>query len=459
MSSHRRVLVVGGVAAGMSAASQVKRRKPNVEVVVFERGPYISYGACGMPYNIEDEARELEDLVVLTPERARNDRGIDVRLRHEAVGLDLDSRMLLVKNLETGDQTEELFDALVLATGASAIRLPLRGMDLPGVVILRELTDGALLKRLLEHEPKRAIVLGAGYVSMEMCHVLTERGLKVQILKKRPRVLRGWAEETVALVVEELQKHGVEIHTGMNITGAEAGADGNVAAVTTDQGPYPTDLVLQAVGVRPNVKLALEAGLRIGETGAIWVNQYQQTSHPSVWAAGDCAEAYHRVLRKNAWIPLGTTANKQGRIAGANIAGAATKFAGIAGTSGFVVFDLEVARSGISSEQAVAEGFEPTSVTIRQRSRAHGYPGGTPIQVTLIADGPSGLLLGGEVVGQEGAALRANVLATALASHMSVSELQGLDLAYAPPFAPVWDPLLVAANQLAKKVQAQEIKP
>ena len=209
-----------------------------------------------------------------------------------------------------------------------------------------------------------------------------------------------------------------------------------------------------ATGVRPNTELASAAGLRIGKTGAIWVNQRQQTTHEQVWSAGDCAEAYHRILRRNDWIPLGTTANKQGRIAGANIAGAPQQFRGIVGTCGFKVFDLEIARTGIGEVEAKTEGFDPVAVTIRQRSRAHGYPGGVPVQVHLVADRETGLLLGAEITGTEGAALRVNAVATALAAHMTVADLQNLDLVYAPPFAPVWDPVLVAANQIIKKVDS-----
>jgi len=318
--------------------------------------------------------------------------------------------------------------------------------------VLRELGDGAAIKKILEDEPRKAVIVGAGYIGMEMAHVLSVRGLEVTMLEKLPQLLPGWREETVAVVAETLSSHGVDFHTGANVEGAEAGPDGRVAAVSTDGGRYDADLVLVAVGARPNVELAASAGLRIGDTGAIWVNQHQQTSHETVWSAGDCAEAYHRILRRNAWIPLGTTANKQGRIAGANVLGAGQRFRGIVGTAGFVVFDLEVGRTGIGEEEAAAEGFDPVAVTIRQSSRAHGYPGGVPIQVHLVADRETGLLLGGELVGREGAALRVNTLATALAAHMTVADLQNLDLIYAPPFASVWDPVLVAANQLIKKV-------
>jgi len=435
----------------MSAASQVRRRLPSAEVVVFERGPYISYGACGMPYNIEDPDRSMDDLVVLTAEQARSQRGIDLRLHHDVHGIDLGRQLLSVRDLGTDREAHEPFDALVLATGARATRPPLPGAQLPGVLVLRELTDGERFKRELEGTVHRVAVIGAGYIGLEMAHVLTARGLEVTLIEMMPQILPGWHADTVATVHDTLTRQGVDVRTGITVTALEAGSEGRVATVATDDGPIATDLVLLAVGVRPNVSLALEAGLKVGDTGALWVNQYQQTSHPQVWAAGDCAEAYHRVLRRNAWIPLGTTANKQGRVAGANAVGANERFRGIVGTAGFVTFDLEVARTGLAMEQARAEGFDPVEVTIRQRSRGHAFPDGAPIQVHLVADGPTGLLLGGELVAREGAALRVNVLASALATHQTVADLQGLDLVYAPPFAPVWDPLLVAANKLAKK--------
>jgi NADPH-dependent 2,4-dienoyl-CoA reductase/sulfur reductase-like enzyme len=280
-----------------------------------------------------------------------------------------------------------------------------------------------------------------------------ELGLAVTVVEREAQVLPGWHPATVTSVMETLQRRGVRVITSAAVERAEPapGSTDRVGSITTAEGSIETDLVLVATGVRPEAGLAEAAGLRTGPSGAIWVNQYLQTSCSSIWAAGDCAEAYHRLLRKNSWVPLGTTANKQGRIAGANATGAKERFRGIVGTAGFVVFDLEVARTGLSEEVALAEGFEPVSVTVKQRSRAHGLAGGVPIQVTLVADRPTGILLGAEICGREGAALRINVLATALALPMTVADLQGLDLVYAPPFAPVWDPILVAANQLIKK--------
>jgi NADPH-dependent 2,4-dienoyl-CoA reductase/sulfur reductase-like enzyme len=453
MAPPERVLVVGGVAAGMSAASQIKRRHPKTKVTVFEKGDYISYGACGMPYNIEDPERQIEDLVVLTPEQARTKRGIGLCLRHEAVALDPGQRTLTVRDLDAGEERQESYDALVLATGARAVRLPLEGFDAPGVTVLRDLPDGAAVRELLDGGAKQAVIIGAGYIGMEMAHVLRARGLHVTVLEKQAQLLPGWHPDTVKVVEETLAAHDVDFHTGAAVESANTGKHDQVTSVATDQGRFKADLVIVAAGVRPNAELAARAGLRIGDSGAIWVNQKQETSDPAVWAAGDCAEAYHRLLRRNAWIPLGTTANKQGRVAGANVLGAEQRFRGIVGTAGFVVFDLEVARTGIGEAEAAAEGFDPVAVTIRQRSRAHGYPDGVPVQVHLVADRETGLLLGGELVGREGAALRVNTLASALAAHMTVTELQNLDLVYAPPFASVWDPVLVAANQLIKKVE------
>ncbi len=450
--SSPKIVVVGGVAAGMSAASQAKRRRPEADVVVFERGDRISYGACGMPYNIEDPSRDIEDLVVLTPDQALK-RGIDLRLRHDVVALDTGRRVVTVRDLDAETEREEPYDALVIATGAHAIHLPLPGFDLPGICELRDLNDGRHIKDLIaEHAPSKAVIVGAGYIGMEMAHVLTELGLEITVLERLPQVIPGWDPSTVTRLMETLEEHGVTVHTSATVTGAQAGPDGRVTTVSTQNATFEADLVISAVGVRPQVGLASGAGLRLGDSGAIWVDQYQQTSDEHVWAAGDCCEAYHRVLRRNAWIPLGTTANKQGRIAGANVSGSQLLFGGIVGTAGFQVFDLEVARSGLGEAEARDEGFDPASVTIRQRSRAHGYPDGVPVQVTLIADRRTGIVLGGEIVGREGAALRSNILATALASHLTVSDVQNLDLVYAPAFAAVWDPVLVAANQLIKKV-------
>lgn len=450
----RKVVVIGGVAAGMSAASQAKRRQPELEVIVFEEGETISYGACGMPYNIGDPERDIDDLIVLTPEQAAG-RGIDLRTGHRVTGLDPASGKVHGVNLTERREFEESFDTLILATGARARRLELPGFGLPGVFRLRKLEHGRQIKAFIdEQRPKEVVLLGAGYLAMELSHMMRELGLEVTIVKKRPVILRGWSAPTVDLVVEELDRHGVTIRTGLEERGAVADADGRVEALETDQGRIPCQMILQAIGIEPRVDLAAEAGLRIGNTGAIWVDRTLETSAEGIRAAGDCAETYHAVLEDNAWAPLGTTANRQGRIAGANAAGLNLTFDGTAGTSGFKAFDLEISRTGINAETAEQRGWAPVSVTISQQSRAHAFPGSAPVHVTMIGDRDTGRFLGAEIVGREDAAMRINVLAAALRGRMTIEDIRGMDLVYSPPLAPVWDPILIAANQLIKKVRS-----
>lgn len=446
-----RIVVIGGVAAGMSAASQAKRRAPEAEVVVLERGPHVSYGACGMPYNLLDPARPIEDLVVITPERFRRERGIDVRTGHAATGIDVERRVVHGRDLASGRPYELHYDALVIATGARAVRPPLPGMELPGVFVLRELTDGAAMKRFLaEAAPRRAVIVGAGYVGMEMAEALRARGLEVTVLEKLEELLPGFARPLVDEVAAELGRHGVEAHTGLAVQ--EIRREGRGLVVATDRGAFPAELVLVSVGVRPNTALAQAAGIVLGASGAIAVDDAQRTSAPAVWAAGDCAEARHLVTARPAWIPLGTTANKQGKVAGANAAGADERFGGIVGSAAFKVFGLEVGRTGLGPADASRSGLDFVTATSTHRSRGHAYPGASTLTTVLVAERGSGRLLGAQLVGAEGVTGRVDVLATALTARMTVSDLEQLDLAYAPPLAPVYDPILVAAGVTAKEL-------
>jgi NADPH-dependent 2,4-dienoyl-CoA reductase/sulfur reductase-like enzyme len=454
MAGGPRVVVIGGVAAGMSAASQARRRRPDAEVVVLERGPHVSYGACGLPYNIEDPSRPIDDLVVITAERLRSERRIDVRTRHEALAIDTAARTVRVRDLSTGGQYTLPYDSLVIATGASASRPPLPGLDRPGVFVLRELTDGAAIKaHLAAARPARAVIVGAGYVGMEMAEALTRRGLEVTVLEKLGQVVPGYQPAIAQQVAEELARHGVRVETGLAVEAVERGPGSDPLSVRTDRGSFPAGLVLVSVGVRPNVALARAAGVALGETGAIRVDEGLRTSAPGVYAAGDCAEAMHLVSARPAWIPLGTTANKQGKVAGANAAGERERFAGIVGTAAFRVFDLEVARTGLGAAEARGLGLDAVAAPSTQVSRGHAYPGGTPVTTVLVAERGTGRLLGGQMAGREGVAKRIDVLAAALHARMTVDEVEGLDLSYAPPLAPVYDPVLVAATVARKDLR------
>lgn len=449
----QRIVVVGGVAAGMSAASQARRRATDAEVIVLERGRDVSYGACGMPYNLLEPARAMDDLVVITAERFREERGIDVRTRHEALAIDPARHVVRARDLAAGRQYELGYDALVLATGARAVRPPLPGLELPGVFVLRELSDGAAMKRFLaEAAPRRAVIIGAGYIGMEMAEALRGRGLEVSVLEKVDQLLPGFLPPVVGKVAAELERNGVAVETGVSVRAIARAERG--LTVETDRGARPADLVLVSVGVRPNVALAEAAQIALGPTGAIAVDDRLATSARDVWAAGDCAEATHLVTRRPAWIPLGTTANKQGKIAGANAVGADERFAGIVGSAAFKVFELEVARTGLTPAEASRAGLEVIAATATHRTRGHAYPGSKEVTIVLVATPGARRLVGAQLVGGEGVLGRVDVLATALTAGMTVDALEQLDLAYAPPLAPVYDPILVAAGVTAKALAA-----
>lgn len=448
-----RVVVIGGVAAGMSAASQVKRRDPGAEVVVLERGPDISYSACGMPYNIGDRRRGSEDLVIVTPEAARTERGVDVRTRHEAVAIEVGRKSVRVRDLASGGAESDLsFDQLVIATGASASRPPLPGLDLPGVFVLRELTDGAAIKAWLAATPVReAVIVGAGYIGLEMAEALRGLGLAVTVLEKLPTVLPGWAQPIVEEARKELVRAGVQVETGISVQGvSRAGED---LLVRTDRGEVRGQLVLISVGVRPNVALAKAAGVALGETGAIATDGELRTNLPFVFAAGDCVEVKNLVTGRPVWIPLGTTANKTGKIAGANAAGGHERFGGIVGSAGFKLFEQEVARTGIDLAEAKKLGLDAVAALSHHHTRGKNYPGDRPIVTVLFAERGSGRLLGAQSIGADAVAKRIDVFATALHARMTVAQIEDLDLTYAPPFAPVYDPILIAATVARKAVE------
>jgi NADPH-dependent 2,4-dienoyl-CoA reductase/sulfur reductase-like enzyme len=443
------MIVVGGVAAGMSAASQAKRRKKDLEVIVFERGPWVSYGACGMPYNIQDPQRPIEDLVVISAESFRKERGIDVRIHHAVKAVDVNKRSVTVSG-KNGEETHA-YDRLVMATGCRPVHPPFSGMEKDGVFLLHTLVQAEKIKTYLKDRPiRRAVVLGGGHIGLEMADVLTERGLSVTVIKRSEDVPSGYPKEISKLVRSELERHGVEFRAGARVLGFVG--DGRVEAVHTDAGDLPADLVLVATGVTPEVGLARDAGIRIGESGAIAVDDRMRTSAPGVFAAGDCADAYHILLRRGVFIPRGTTANKQGRIAGANAVGADERFRGVMGTSVTKVFDLAVGHTGLMDSEAAGAGFDPVAVVISARTRAHAYPGSRDICVRLVFERRTGRILGAQMAGGEGVAKRLDVLVAALHAGWTVEDLASLDLSYAPPFAPVWDPILVCANVARKKV-------
>jgi NADPH-dependent 2,4-dienoyl-CoA reductase/sulfur reductase-like enzyme len=448
----RPIISIGAVAAGTSAASQAKRRSPDREVVMLEKGPHVSYGACGMPYNILDPKRDIEDLVVIPVEGFVKKRKIDTRVRSEVLEIMPEKHSISVRDHREKNTYTMEYDKLILSTGAYAAMPDIPGHELEGVFKLRELTDGAAIKKyLIEKKPQRAVIIGAGYIALEMLEVFQAYGLEATAMKRRPDVPTGYEPEIGGRVKETLEKHNVNLITGVSLQGFN-GKSGRVDKVVTAQGEYPADLVLVATGVKPASELASRAGIEIGAAGAIKVNAKLETTVPDIYAAGDCAEHWHCVLEKPSFVPLGTTANKQGRIAGANAAGLNQEFKGIVATQVFRALDLEVARTGLGCSEAEEAGFNVEKVTVNHRSRAHAYPGSKTITVTFIFEKTTARLLGAQMAGEEGVSKRIDILAACLSNRNTIPDIAGLDLSYAPPFSPVWDPILVCANQAMKKV-------
>lgn len=421
-----RLVVVGGVAAGLSAASRARRVDASLEIVVLEKGGRISYGACGLPYFIEGRLHSIDDLTVHKPEFFECERHIRIRTKTEVSAIRHSSRELV---LSSGERLH--YDRLIWTAGAR----PARHSGDPRLFCLHTDEDALRLDRFLrEKNPRSAAVVGGGYIGLEMAGALRARGLEVTLIENGANLLHRDDAHLTARIVERLERSRVEVRLGEN-----AG----------DPRQLPHDLILWSAGLKPNVEIPADAGIALGRTGAIQTDDRMETSLRGVYAAGDCCETNHVVSGKPCWIPLGPTAQKTGRVAGSNAAGGRERFDGIAGTAIVKVCGLGVGVTGLPENEAKQCGFRPVSARVEGFEKAR-YFLGRKVEVTLTADAVSGRLLGATVVGDDGVLARLNTVVAAVHARMTVEQLAGLDLAYAPPYAPVMDPVLVAAQQLLK---------
>ena len=447
-----KVIVIGGTAAGLSAASKAKRVRPELEITVFEKSGYISYGACGLPYFVGGMIAEPDDLVSLTVDQMTHKRGVPTFIHHEVTRIDREKKQVTVKNLETGDISIHPYDKLVIATGARPIVPDLPGADARDVYCLRTVEDGIRLKAVVQAQGrKRAAIIGGGFIGLEVAEEMAQSGVEVHLYEVMPRLLPFLEESFSQAVLDTLEKNGVRVHLGCPVEAIET-AEGRVAGVRAADGAVPVDFVLLSVGVLPASDLARDAGLQLGVKGAIVVDDEMRTSDPAIFACGDCVQMKNRITGAAVHVPLGTTANKQGRIAGDNLAGGHETFKGVLGSMVTKCFDLYIAATGLSLRQAQEAGYDAAASIVTKGDRASYYPGSRDNTICLILDKKTGRLLGAQAIGSETVAGRVNVFVAAITAGMTVAEINELDLVYAPPVAPVYDPILIAASQAVKKV-------
>ncbi|MCB8987151.1 MAG: FAD-dependent oxidoreductase [Ardenticatenaceae bacterium] len=466
-----RLIIIGGVAAGMSAAAKARRVNADLEIVVYEKSGYISYGACGFPYFIKGDVPRLEDLIARTPEQMAA-QGVMAHVCHEVVEIDPVQQIVRVMDQQNGRLLTDHWDKLIITTGASVNRPPIPGANLPGVFTLRTVEDALAIRRwLVEKKPKHAVIVGAGYIGLEMAEALQAHNVAVTLVEMADQVMPGLDADLAALVQTELQAHGVQIclqqavksflgptlvrevvrEVAAKVQG-EAGENGRlrIHEVLTANNILAADMVVFGAGGRPNVALAQAAGIHLGQSGAIIVDEQQRTNLPNVFAAGAAAESQHLILNKPVYWPLAAPANKQGRVAGTNAAGGQATSEAVVGTAVVKTFDLAIAVTGLTEKQAQSAGLAAASVTIKASSRAHYMPDSAPIHLKLVYETGTERILGAQMVGKDGVAQRIDVMAAALRANWTLEDVAGLDLAYAPPFAPVWDPILLAANVARK---------
>ncbi|MFF0425673.1 FAD-dependent oxidoreductase [Streptomyces sp. NPDC004520] len=454
-----RLVVIGGDAAGMSAASQARRLKGpgELEIVAFERGRFSSYSACGIPYWVGGDVAARGELIARSPEEHRA-RDIDLRMRTEVTEIDVPGQRVRSRDLESGAEAWTGFDKLVIATGARPLRPPLPGIDAPGVHGVQTLGDGqALLDSLSGVPGRRAVVVGAGYIGVEMAEALLNRGYEVTVLTRGEQPMATLDPDMGRLVHRAMDGLGIRTVVSAPVTKVLTGADGRVRAVATDAEEYPADVVVLGTGVVPETSLARAAGLPLGAYGGLLTDLAMRVrGHGNIWAGGDCVEVLDLVSGRERHVPLGTHANKHGQVIGSNVGGDYATFPGVVGTAVSKVCDLEIARTGLRERDAREVGLRFVTVTVESTSRAGYYPGAAPMTVKMLAEKRTGRLLGVQIVGREGAAKRVDIAAVALTAGMTVEGMTALDLGYAPPFSPVWDPVLIAARKAAAAVRAAE---
>lgn len=440
-----KVIIIGGIAAGMSAAAKFKRLSPNDDVVVYEKGDIVSFGACGLPYYVGGFFDDSNEMIARTPEAFR-EAGVEIHTKHEVTNVDFSNKKVTVKNLNTNEVLEESYDKLMIASGARAIIPPIKNIDLENVVTLKSMDDGNKLRELMSNEENKKIaIIGAGFIGLEAAEAAKHRGKEVTVIQLQDRVLQEVFDKDITdLLEEELRENGVNLLLSETVT--ELIGDGKVSKVKTNKREIEADIVILATGVKPNTDFLNCDEIKMIRNGAIVVDKYGRTSVEDVYAAGDCATINSLITDREIYVPLATGANKLGRIVGENLAGQNNSFQGSMASSCIKVMDMEAARTGLSEKEVLNLGFNYKTKFITDMNQTSYYPGRERIYVKLIYDAHTRVILGGQVAGYKDAVQRCNVLAACIYAKMTTEQLGMLDLCYAPPFSRTWDVLNVAGN-------------
>ncbi len=440
----KKIIIVGGVAGGATAAARIRRLDEQAEIIVFERSCFVSYANCGLPYYIGGVIQDKEELTLQTPENFRERFRIDVRVRHEVTAIHPDKKTVSVKNLKTGEEFEENYDKLLLSPGARPVQPNLPGVGIDNLFTLRTVEDTLRIREfVLKEKPKSAVLAGGGYIGLEVAENLRELGMDVTIVQRPNQVLNPLDYEMATFVHAKMREKGIHLMLGHSVEGFEQ-KDGKTMVILKDGEPLKTDMVILAIGVAPDTHLAKEAGLTLGIKNSIVVNERMETSVPDIYAVGDAVEVHHRITGQKALISLAGPANKQGRIAADNICGGNSSYKGSQGSSVIKIFDMTVATTGLNEQAAKQAGIDCDKVYLSPSSHASYYPGGTMMTMKVLFEKETYRLLGAQIIGYDGVDKRIDVLATAMAAGMSALELQDLDLAYAPPYSSAKDPVNMA---------------
>lgn len=441
-----KVVIIGAVAAGTSAATEIRRNNKDADIIIYEKDKYISYAGCAMPFYISNEVGEFSSVVPRDAQFFKEKNNVIIKTEHEVLSVDPETKTLRVKNLLTDNEFVDSYDKLIISTGAYSVKPDLKGSDRDNVFILRNIKDMNDIKNYVEaHKPKSAVIVGTGFVGLEMCESFKFLGMDVSIIA-RSKVAKGIDDELASFIEDHLREKGVNVYT--NTKTVEINDQG---VLIGDGSLVKADIVLLATGVRPNVELAKSMGLELGVTGAIKVDDHMKTNLEDVYSCGDCIEMYSTITGKPLYRPLGSTANKTGTIAGSNISGIEDKFKGVLGTAIYRVFDITVGATGLSEEEALKAGYEVV-VSLDKRPNKPEYMGGKPILIKAVAEKGTGRLLGGQLVGYEGVDRRLDVMATAISFKAKAEDLMHLDLAYSPPYSTPRDNLYYTGVKLKAKL-------